>query len=57
MIADRGHVRHAFREALTGLGIKATIPGCKNRKAPVEDGTKWHKPRNQVERMFGRLKD
>ena len=57
MIADRDHVRHAFREALNGLGIKASIGGRKDRNIPVEDGTKLHKPRKQVERMFDRLKD
>jgi transposase len=57
MIADRGHVRPAFREALNDLGIKASIGGRKDRNTPVEDGTKWHKPRKMVERMFDRLKD
>ena len=57
MIADRGHVRPAFREALNGLGIKASIGGRKDRNIPVGDGTKWHKARKEVERMFDRLKD
>lgn len=57
MIADRGHVRHAFHEALNGLGVKASIGGRKDRNMPVGDSTNLHKPRKQVERMFYRIKD
>ncbi len=59
MIADRDYDRCAarFREALTDQGIKPCIPGRENREQSIEYDTDQYKPRNRVERMFGRLKD
>ena len=53
LLGDPGHDAGWFREALQDKGIRACIPGRKKRKKPV----KYHKRRNRIEIMFGRLKD
>ena len=41
MIADRGHVRPAFREALNDLGIKASIGGRKEVERMIDRLKDW----------------
>ena len=57
LLGDRGYDAAWFREALEDKGIKACIPGCKQRKTPVKYDKRRYKRRNQIEIMFGRLKD
>ena len=57
LIADRGHDADWFREALKDKGIRACIPGRKQRKTPVKHDKRRYKRRNRIEIMFGRLKD
>ena len=57
LIADRGYDSDRFRTALTAQGITSCIPGRRHRKNPIEYDTALYKHRNQIERMFGRLKD
>ena len=57
LIADRGYDSNWFREALADREIEPCIPGCKNRKEPIEYDVDLYKQRNLIERMFGRLKD
>ena len=57
MIADRGYDADWFREALQDKGIRACIPGRKQRKTPVKYDKRRYKRRNRIEIMFGRLKD
>ena len=38
-------------------GTRACIPGRKQRKKPVQYDKRRYKRRNQIEIMFGRLKD
>ena len=57
LLADRGYDADWFREALKDKGIRACIPGRKQRKAPVKYDKRRYKRRNQIEIMFGRLKD
>mgnify|MGYP001797574137 FL=1 len=57
LIGDRGYDADWFREALKDKGIRACIPGRKQRKKPVKYDKRRHKPRNKAEIMFGRLKD
>ena len=38
-------------------GIRACIPGRKQRKTPVKQHKRRYKRRNRIEIMFGRLKD
>ena len=53
LLGDRGYDADWFREALQDKGIRACIPGRKQRKTTV----KYDKRRNRIEIMFGRLKD
>lgn len=46
-----------FRETLKDKGIRACIPGRKQRKTPVKYDKRRYKRRNRIEIMFGRLKD
>lgn len=57
MLGDRGYDADWFREALKDRGIRACIPGRKQRKAPVKYDKRRYKRRNRIEIMFGRLKD
>ncbi len=56
LLGDRGYDGHWFREALQDKGIRACIPGRKQRKKPI-GYDKRYKRRNRIEIMFGRLKD
>jgi transposase len=53
LLADRGYDAYWFRDTLKDKGIRPSIPGRKSRSKPV----KYDKRRNQIEIMFGRLKD
>jgi transposase len=57
LLGDRGSDADWFREALKGKGIRACIPGRKQRKTPVKYDKRCYKRRNRIEIMFGRLKD
>ena len=53
LLGDRGYDTDWYREALKDKGIRACIPGRKQRKTAV----KYDKRHNRIEMMFGRLKD
>ena len=57
LLGDRGYDAEWFREALQDKGIRACIPGRKQRKTPVRYDKRRYKRRNRIEIMFGRLKD
>jgi transposase len=57
LLGDRGYDADWFREALKDKGIRACIPGRKQRKKPVKYDKRRYKRRNRIEIMFGRLKD
>lgn len=71
LLGDRGYDADWFREALQDKGIRACIPGRKQRKTPVKYDKRRYKRRNRASRdiamqctagqrceiMFGRLKD
>ncbi len=57
LLGDRGYDADWFREALKDKGIRACIPGRKQRKTPVESNERRYKRRNRIESMFGRLRD
>ena len=57
LLGDRGYDANWFREALKDKGIRACIPGRKQRKAAVRYDKRRYKRRNRIEIMFGRLKD
>jgi transposase len=57
LLGDRGYDADWFREALKDKGIRACIPGRKQRNKPVKYDKRRYKRRNRIERMFGKLKD
>jgi transposase len=57
LLADRGYDADWFRDALKDRGIRACIPGRKQRKKTVKHDKRRYKRRNRIEIMFGRLKD
>ena len=57
LLGDRGYDADWFREALKDKGIRACIPGRKQRKKNVKYDKRRYKRRNRIEIMFGRLKD
>ncbi len=57
LLGDRGYDADWFREALKDKGIRACIPGRKQRKKPVKYDQRRYKRCNRIEIMFGRLKD
>ena len=57
LLGDRGYDAGWFRKALQDRGIRACIPGRKQRKKPVKYDKRRYKKRNRMETMFGRFKD
>ena len=57
LLGYRGYDADWFREALKDKGIRACIPGRKQRKKPIQYDKRRYKRRNRIEIMFGRLKD
>ena len=57
LLGDRGYDADWFREALKDKGIRACIPGRKQRNNAVRYDKHRYKRRNRIEIMFGRLKD
>lgn len=55
LLGDCGNGADWFREALQSKGIRAYIPGWKQRKTPVKYDKRRYKRRNRIEIMFGRL--
>jgi transposase len=55
--ADRGYDADWFRDALKDKGIRPCIPGRKSRGQAVRHDRRRYKRRNQIEIMFGKLKD
>ncbi len=56
LLGDRGYDADWFK-ALKDKGIRACIPGWKQRKKPTKYYKRRYKRRNRIEIMFGRLKD
>ena len=57
LLGDPGYDADWVREALKDKGIRACIPGRKQRKKPVKYDKRRYKRRNRIEIMFGRHKD
>jgi transposase len=57
LLGDRGYDADWFREALKDKGIRACIPGRRQRKTTIKYDKRRYKRRNRIEIMFGRLKD
>ena len=56
VVADRGYSSHAFREHIRALGAMPAIPPKRN-EAPVARLDWIYVHRNQVERLWARLKE
>ena len=56
VVADRGYASHAFREHIWNLGSRPAIPPKRN-EAPVACPDWIYNNRNQVERLWARLKE
>ena len=56
VVADRGYSSHAFREHIRSLGATPAIPSKRN-EAPVACPDWIYVHRNQVERLWARLKE
>ena len=56
LLGDRGYDADRFRDALKDKGIRACIPGRKQRKTMKYDKRRY-KRRNRIEIVFARLKD
>ncbi len=57
LLGDRGYDADWLRDALKDKGIRACIPGRKQRKTAVKYDKRRYEQRNRIEIMFGRLKD
>ena len=56
VVADRGYSSHAFREHIWSLGARPVIPARRNED-PLACRRWIYVHRNQVERLWGRLKE
>ncbi len=57
LLGDRGNDADWFRDSLKFKGIRACVPGRKQRNKPVKYDKRRYKRRNRIEIMFGKLKD
>ena len=56
VVGDRGYTRHGFREHIWSLGARPAIPPQRH-EAPVACPDGIYNNRNQVERLWARLKE
>ena len=57
VLADKGYDSNALVKTITETGADCVIPPTKNRKEQREYDTHLYKERNQVERLFNKLKN
>ncbi|MEI5681816.1 IS5 family transposase [Mesorhizobium sp. CCNWLW179-1] len=55
-LADKGYDADAIREEIASADIEAVIPAKSNRRDPIPHDKAKYKWRNQIERLFNRLK-
>ncbi len=56
-LADKGYDADAIREEIASANIEAVIPTKSNRRQPVPHDKAKNKWRNQIERLFNKLKN
>lgn len=56
-LADKGYDADAIREEIANANVEAVIPAKSNRRAPIPDDISKYKWRNQIERIFNKLKN
>ena len=57
LLADKGYDTNAIRAAIAARGAEAVIPSTAARRAPIPYDRTAYRARNQVERLWCRLKD
>ena len=57
LLADKGYDADAIREELANSDIEAVIPAKSNRRNPVPHDRAKYRWRNQIERLFNKLKN
>jgi transposase len=56
ILADKAYDSNNLRELIAGMKAKAVIPSKRNHKVFIPHDGAVYKPRNQIERCFGRMK-
>jgi transposase len=56
MLMDRAYEGDAMRQTVRDLGMEPVVPPKRNRLHPWEYDQEMYKKRNEVERLFRRLK-
>ena len=57
LLADKGYDADAVRAQIAAAGVEAVIPSKRNRRAPVPHDREKYRWRNQIERLFSKLKN
>ncbi len=56
-LADRGYDADAIRDEIEAAGVEAVIPAKTNRRNPAPHDRAKYRWRNQIERLFNKLKN
>ena len=56
-LADKGYDADVIREEIASANVEAVIPTKSNRREPIPHDKVKYKWRNQIERLFNRLKN
>lgn len=57
LLADKGYDSDAVRDTLTSMDVEAVIPARRNRRNPAAYDRLKYRWRNQIERLFNKLKN
>ena len=57
LLADKGYDSDAVRDTLTSMDVEAVIPARRNRRNPAAHDRLKYRWRNQIERLFNKLKN
>lgn len=57
LLADKGYDADAIRDELASANIEAVIPAKSNRRNPAPHDPTKYRLRNQIERLFNKLKN
>jgi len=57
LLADKGYDSDAVRDTLTSMNVEAVIPARRNRRNPAAYDRGKYRWRNQIERLFNKLKN
>ena len=57
LLADKGYDSDAVRDTLTSMNVEVVIPARRNRRNPAAHDRVKYRWRNQIERLFNKLKN